>query len=479
MAESEVRCFKKFCLEYYNYNRCSNKKDCQYRHRPQHEIEAVGFVKGEDFILGQLIEMKNQKPCYFFQLGKCKYQDKCRFLHDNDNDNNHLNLSVREMGLRTTENNPSTSSRRETDHFKDVPNSDSDNASTNIMQNDIYSMQNCVEAACSLSCLTDEKLDDNGENSKINKNTVLYDDCEEGACASPPLVIVNNRNWADAPEFIPRFKPKSYAEVLNPDNIMDRKADRKLCPYASREGICLSLSTCNNLHGELCDMCERFVLHPYNEVERKRHRQECLKAHEKNMELSFAIQRSKDKTCGVCFEVIMEKTNNEQRFGILPNCNHCFCLCCIRKWRQARQFENKIIRACPECRVTSDFVCPSMYWVDTKEEKEKLINDYKKALANKACKYFKKGLGKCPFGNKCFYMHADSEGRSVDVGPPPRQRRHRYGDAEMDVLQVLLWDFLDDRDFPWQSMADDLEDLVSFFTESDESDWSDYDIFFD
>lgn len=62
------------------------------------------------------------------------------------------------------------------------------------------------------------------------------------------------------------------------------------------------------------------------------------------MELSFAVARSKEKSCGVCFEVIMEKTSSEQRFGILPNCNHCFCLGCIRKWRQARQFENKIIR---------------------------------------------------------------------------------------------------------------------------------------
>lgn len=98
------------------------------------------------------------------------------------------------------------------------------------------------------------------------------------------------------------------------------------------------------------------------------------------MELSFAIQRSKEKSCGVCFETIMEKSSREQRFGILPNCNHCFCLSCIRKWRQAKQFDNKIIRACPECRIPSDFVCPSMYWVDTKEEKEKLIRDYKGAL---------------------------------------------------------------------------------------------------
>lgn len=72
--------------------------------------------------------------------------------------------------------------------------------------------------------------------------------------------------------------------------------------------------------------------------------QECLNQHEKNMELSFAIARSKEKTCGVCFEVIMEKATGEQRFGILPNCNHCFCLNCIRRWRQARQFDNKIIR---------------------------------------------------------------------------------------------------------------------------------------
>lgn len=125
------------------------------------------------------------------------------------------------------------------------------------------------------------------------------------------------------------------------------------------------------------------------------------------MELSFAVARSSDKTCGICmevisfdkaykvqvqaadiyvlnyllFQVIMEKTpSGEQRFGILPKCNHCFCLSCIRKWRQARQFENKIIRACPECRITSDYVCPSRYWVETKEDKDKLIRSYRESL---------------------------------------------------------------------------------------------------
>lgn len=95
-------------------------------------------------------------------------------------------------------------------------------------------------------------------------------------------------------------------------------------------------------------------------------------------------------------------------------------------------------RACPECRVTSDFVCPSMYWVDTKEDKEKLIVEYKNALSRKDCKYFKKGQGKCPFGNKCFYLHAFPDGSICDVGPPPRSRRRngRNGRNNISVLQV-------------------------------------------
>jgi len=37
-------------------------------------------------------------------------------------------------------------------------------------------------------------------------------------------------------------------------------------------------------------------------------------------------------------------------------------------------------RSCPECREVSDFVTPSEYWVDTKEEKIKVIQGYKHAL---------------------------------------------------------------------------------------------------
>ena len=36
-----------------------------------------------------------------------------------------------------------------------------------------------------------------------------------------------------------------------------------------------------------------------------------------------------------------------------------------------------------------------------------------KNLGQKECKYFNKGVGECPFGNKCFYQHADKDGRSA------------------------------------------------------------------
>ncbi|CAK9819857.1 Probable E3 ubiquitin-protein ligase makorin-1 [Anthophora plagiata] len=300
--------------------------------------------------------------------------------------------------------------------------------------------------------------------------------------------------WVKAPEFIPSdvagsssankastiletstssSLPISYAQALNPSGQASSPSLEPLCPYAEATGICKKRN-CTYLHGDICELCNRAALHPHNEELQKKHTNACVKQHEVDMELSFAIQRSREKSCGICFEVIMEKAFGEQRFGILPNCNHCFCLSCIRKWRQAKQFDNKIIRACPECRVTSDFVCPSMYWVDTKEEKEKLIKDYKCALSTKDCKYFNKGRGECPFGNKCFYLHALPDGTKTDVGPPVRQRRN--ADAEVDILrQLILWDFFEERDNRWFYDVD-IEEIASFFSDSEESVWSERDI---
>lgn len=208
-------------------------------------------------------------------------------------------------------------------------------------------------------------------------------------------------------------------------------------------GECRYGFKCLLIHGLKCDYCGQSCLHPSDAAQRGRHMKECVAQHEKDMELSFAVARSIDKLCGICYEKVMSKNPpGEQRFGILPSCNHCYCLSCIRRWRQERQFDNKTIRACPECRVTSDFVCPSRYWVDNKEEKDKLIGSYKIALSKKPCRYYRSGEGQCPFGNKCFYLHALPDGTVVDVGPPRRisgaQGRVRTTAQVRNVLLALI-----------------------------------------
>ncbi|KAM8708016.1 hypothetical protein ACLKA7_015050 [Drosophila subpalustris] len=339
-----------------------------------------------------------------------------------------------------------------------------------------------------------------GEQRATNANS----DTEAEADATVETEVLpstSRRNWANAPIFVPgqkRFVAQSlnddvdesfaaatgsaavqngisWAEIVggpsaNGVDIGVKMAERRslddVCPY---ESPCPYGEYCPyRIHMELCEMCDQYCLHPTDQAQRKKHNRECLQQHEQAMELSFAIAQSKDKTCGICFDTIMEKAGREKRFGILPNCNHIFCLECIRTWRQAKQFEHKITRACPECRVCSDFVCPSAFWVETKEEKDKLLNDYRAALGAKDCKYFKKGEGKCPFGNKCFYKHALPNGEIVDVGLPKRARKLHSQNQLIDLLDIYLWEYVDRRDYHWLELySSDMSDS-SDSTDEDE-----------
>ena len=123
---------------------------------------------------------------------------------------------------------------------------------------------------------------------------------------------------------------------------------KQLCPYASDsiDGICpYPEGQCNYTHGLICDYCGRSCLDPNNLDQQNKHRDECIREHEREMEISFAVQRSLDKACGICMDIVIEKEPvTERRFGILEKCSHIFCLSCIRKWRQTKQFDNRTIR---------------------------------------------------------------------------------------------------------------------------------------
>ncbi|CAH7460601.1 probable E3 ubiquitin-protein ligase makorin-3 [Phodopus roborovskii] len=229
--------------------------------------------------------------------------------------------------------------------------------------------------------------------------------------------------WEGAIEFVPGQPyrgrmipphgpeaPLESPEVESEHLAMGMGAPLPLCRYAAR-GECLRGESCAYPHGEICDMCGQQALHPWDAAQQEAHRRACVEAHERDMELSFAVQRSMDKVCGICMEVVYEKADpSDRRFGILFSCNHTYCLKCIRRWRSATQFENRISKSCPQCRVSSGFVIPSEFWVEEEEEKEKLVQQYKEGMSQKDCRYFAGGLGHCPFGEFCFYKHEYPEG---------------------------------------------------------------------
>uniref|UniRef100_A0A8D0L349 RING-type E3 ubiquitin transferase n=1 Tax=Sphenodon punctatus TaxID=8508 RepID=A0A8D0L349_SPHPU len=270
-------------------------------------------------------------------------------------------------------------------------------------------------------------------------------------------------DWVNAVEFIPGQPycgraASSCTEAPMQGIVIEEEYEKQqtnvemkkqLCPYAA-VGECRYGENCVYIHGDVCDMCGLQVLHPVDTAQRSLHIKSCIEAHEKDMELSFAVQRSKDMVCGICMEVVYEKANpSERRFGILSNCNHTYCLKCIRKWRSAKQFESKIIKSCPECRITSNFVIPSEYWVEEKEEKQKLIQKYKEAMSNKPCRYFDEGRGSCPFGGNCFYKHAYPDGRREEPQRQKAQRRNRF------------WELIEERESS-NPFENDEDEVVTF-----------------
>ncbi|XP_067164069.1 E3 ubiquitin-protein ligase makorin-1 isoform X2 [Apteryx mantelli] len=245
---------------------------------------------------------------------------------------------------------------------------------------------------------------------------------------------VGAEDWVNAVEFVPgqpycgRAAPSCTEAPLQGMVIEEEyekqqanvEIKKQLCPYAA-VGECRYGENCVYIHGDVCDMCGLQVLHPVDAAQRSQHIKSCIEAHEKDMELSFAVQRSKDMVCGICMEVVYEKANpSERRFGILSNCSHTYCLKCIRKWRSAKQFESKIIN-------------------------------------NKPCRYFDEGRGSCPFGGNCFYKHAYPDGRREEPQRPKVGTSSRYRAQRRN----RFWEFIEERESS-DPFENDEDEVVTF-----------------
>ncbi|KAF7695329.1 hypothetical protein HF521_007052 [Silurus meridionalis] len=145
-----------------------------------------------------------------------------------------------------------------------------------------------------------------------------------------------------------------------------------------------------------------------------------------NPGLFMAYNESKDVVCGICMDKVYEKaTARERRFGILPNCSHAFCLGCIMTWRKTKDFQEEVIKACPQCRVRSSFYIPSKYWVCEGEAKEALIASFKEKSSKIKCNFFLRH-GCCPFALECIYSHEL---------PPGHQPQGRF--RQKNALEML------------------------------------------
>jgi E3 ubiquitin-protein ligase makorin len=155
-----------------------------------------------------------------------------------------------------------------------------------------------------------------------------------------------------------------------------KKEDRPLCSF-DVAGDCPHGDKCSFVHGDLCPTCGKHSLHPFQADEREEH----LKSCEKNQKFLVAVKRSEEIECSVCLDRVLSKpTAAERKFAVLPECNHPFCISCIRNWRNGSPASGMALRACPICRKTSHFVIPSLIWYSSKEEKQEIIDTYKARL---------------------------------------------------------------------------------------------------
>ncbi|XP_051950717.1 makorin, ring finger protein, 4 isoform X1 [Xyrauchen texanus] len=171
---------------------------------------------------------------------------------------------------------------------------------------------------------------------------------------------------------------------------------------------------------------------------------------------SGSFDQSKDVVCGICMDKISEKsTAQERRYGILPNCNHPFCISCIVTWRKTKDFQEDVIKGCPQCRVKSSFYIPSKHWVCDGEEKASLIASFKAKSSKLKCTFFMRH-GCCPFKSECIYSHD---------GPPITHRSRRSAPRntvevleDLDIDGIQLWSYI----FALTLLDDEDEDLLDF-----------------
>lgn len=331
--------------------------------------------------------MAKRVQCKFFAHGACFKGEHCEFSHDWKDPANNI-CTFYQKGIC------SYGSRCRYDHVK-------------LSRPQPYASSSSTSSHQSLGSDT-KALPYSSKTASSGVYPIIGVPAELSA-ASKPFFPPSKPAWSEVPE---QHDLTENGDVGEPRSV--EPADRSICSFAAA-GSCPRGENCPHIHGDLCPSCGKHCLHPFRPEEREEHMKTCGKK-QKHLE---ALKCSQEIECSVCLERVLSKpTAAERKFGLLSECDHPFCISCIRNWRNSSPSGldvNSALRACPICRKLSYFVIPSVIWYSSKEEKQEIVDTYKAKLKSIDCKHFDFGNGACPFGTSCFYKHAYRDGRLEEV----------------------------------------------------------------
>ncbi|OUM65352.1 hypothetical protein PIROE2DRAFT_7651 [Piromyces sp. E2] len=111
--------------------------------------------------------------------------------------------------------------------------------------------------------------------------------------------------------------------------------------------------------------------------------------------------------CSIC-------SSCPKQFGLLTECDHVFCLDCIKIWRRTDSVSRELTRKCPICQKVSLHFIPSDIYCHSGPLKNHIIERFRSRCSRIPCRFYeKKGPNhthSCPFGNECLFLHRNPDG---------------------------------------------------------------------